>query len=47
VAWTQLHIPSHSPLRPFYLPYNYMCGWELSGITFKWLVYCSGLNISK
>jgi len=47
VAWTRLHIPSHSLLRPCYLPYNYMCGWKLSGITFNWLVYCSGLNFQQ
>ena len=29
------------------LHYSYMCGWKLSGITFNWLLYCSGLNLSK
>ena len=38
-------IPQSSP--PCYLPYNYMCGWKLSDITFNCLMYCSGLNFSK
>ena len=29
------------------LHYSHMCGWKLSGITFDWLVYFSGLNFSK
>jgi len=29
------------------LHYSHMFGWKLSGITFDWLVYCSGLNFSK
>jgi len=47
VTWTWLHIPSHSLLCPCYLPYNYICGWKLSGITINWLVYCSGLNFQQ
>ena len=29
------------------LRYSHMCSWKFSGITFNWLMYCSGLNFSK
>ena len=39
---TTVHMTSWTILH-----YIHMCGWKLSGITFTWLVYCSGLNFSE
>ena len=39
---TLVHITSWTILH-----YGNMCGWKLNGITFNWLVYFSGLNLSK